>query len=110
MSGHNLLNNCRMATASANHEGLIQRKNGRFEAALTYRNEAGEVKRRRSYHHSREDADKAFTKMKSGRDGAEEHEREGRRSGREARGRERAGEGHEGALPHPLRNVRGGEG
>ena len=54
----------------ANHEGSVyQRKDGRWEAALTYRNDAGELKRRRAYRQSREEADKALTKMKSDRDG-----------------------------------------
>lgn len=54
----------------ANHEGSVyERKDGRWEAVLTYRNEAGELKRRRSYHRSREEADRALTKMKADRDG-----------------------------------------
>ncbi|MDP9485864.1 MAG: site-specific integrase [Actinomycetota bacterium] len=54
----------------ANHEGSVyQRKDGRWEAVLTYRDGAGELKRRRSYHRSREEADRALTKMKAERDG-----------------------------------------
>jgi hypothetical protein len=39
----------------------------RYEAALTYRTPDGELKRRRSYHHSREEADWALTRMKADR-------------------------------------------
>lgn len=54
----------------ANNEGTVyRRKDGRWEAALSYRDEAGVLKRRRSYHPSREAADRALTKMKSDRDG-----------------------------------------
>jgi integrase len=54
----------------ANHEGSVyKRQDGRWEAVLTYRNEAGELKRRRSYHRSREEADRSLTKMKADRDG-----------------------------------------
>ena len=59
-----------LVAKKANHEGSVyQRKDGRWEAALTYRDESGKLKRRRAYRHSREEADKALTKMKSDRDG-----------------------------------------
>lgn len=55
--------------SKANGEGSVyERKDGRWEAVLTYRTGAG-FKRRRSYHYSRSEADRALTKMKSDRDG-----------------------------------------
>lgn len=54
----------------ANYEGSVyQRKDGRWEAALSYRAPDGRLKRRRSYHKSRKEADQALTRMKSDRDG-----------------------------------------
>lgn len=53
----------------ANREGSVyQRKNGRWEAALSYRTPAGKLERRRNYHATREEADRALTRMKSERD------------------------------------------
>lgn len=53
----------------ANAEGTIyKRKDGRYEAALTVYSSEG-PKRRRSYHHTRAEADKWLTKAKAERDG-----------------------------------------
>ncbi len=54
----------------ANYEGTVyERKDGRWEAALSYRNEGGELKRKRAYRKTRGEADAALTKMKADRDG-----------------------------------------
>ena len=52
-----------------NQEGTVyKRKDGRYEAALTYRVN-GKFKRRRSYHRTRAEADRALSRMKAERDG-----------------------------------------
>jgi integrase len=56
--------------ARANHEGTVyQRKDGRWEAALTYRDAHGNPKRLRVYRKAREEADLALARMKVERDG-----------------------------------------
>jgi integrase len=54
----------------ANGEGsLYQLPDGRWVAALSWRDAHGNLKRRKSVHPTREEADKALTKMKAERDG-----------------------------------------
>lgn len=54
----------------ANGEGsLYQLPDGRWVAALSWRDPHGDLKRRKSTHPTREDADRALTKMKAERDG-----------------------------------------
>lgn len=53
-----------------NGEGTVhQRKNGKYEAALSYRSPTGGVKRRRVERATREEADLALARMKVDRDG-----------------------------------------